>query len=594
MSLLTTLLTPETTTGGGGGGGTVTAVSGTSSITINGTPGGSSSSTAQIGLANTLTAPTSDLTLETLNNHNVILAPNGNGLVSVLSASVLQSVSAAGLVVGSGITNTSNAAGSGAAQIISTTAASNGNATTSWASGSVFYTAGIDGSDNIFKMSAAYPIGTNNLLTIDQSTGLTSLFNNFWVNADIAATEVSSKVSNIDVTDVTSHATFVVATGGATGGNPTTRYTIAGVTSWTTGIDNADGDKYKISASGLVDVSPLVVIDSAGIIDLNVKTINQQLAAVGAPVTYIMRNSDNTNSASHTVFEIASGGLAGGNAFTYLEALGGSSYSYGINSASGNFSLNTGYNVGVGNQFLEYVSSTGALAISTLNSAGVAGDLSITSGSSSGTDQSGAALAITTGSGNGAGSGGIFTLISGASGVTGSGALQYFQTGDGGSAGGAGGDWQVQTGNALANNDHGGDYIISLGAGNGTGRSGIARFEGGLLSRRFVTPSVVGSGSPLVLAANDSATVFTNTGTSAKSYFTLPAAVLGYTYTFVTTDADGIRVVCNGTDTVRLAGAVSGAGGYYESTTIGDSITLTCVAAGSWYAVNHVGTGSVT
>lgn len=103
--------------------------------------------------------------------------------------------------------------------------------------------------------------------------------------------------------------------------------------------------------------------------------------------------------------------------------------------------------------------------------------------------------------------------------------------------------------------------------------------------------STAGVGSPNVLTLGEVGKVVTNEGASAKAYNTLPTAVAGHRFVFVVQDADGLRIVANTADTVRIAAAVSSAAGYCESTTIGDAVTLIAMNDTEWMAVSVVGAG---
>jgi len=112
---------------------------------------------------------------------------------------------------------------------------------------------------------------------------------------------------------------------------------------------------------------------------------------------------------------------------------------------------------------------------------------------------------------------------------------------------------------------------------------------------RNVEANTAGSGSPNVLTAVESYTVLTNETATEKNYHTLPLAAAGIQYTFAVQDSDGIRITAETGDTIRVAGSVSGSGGYVESTTVGDVITLLAVNDTEWFAIQVVGTGwSVT
>lgn len=113
---------------------------------------------------------------------------------------------------------------------------------------------------------------------------------------------------------------------------------------------------------------------------------------------------------------------------------------------------------------------------------------------------------------------------------------------------------------------------------------------GSLLSSVLVEANTAGSGTPNAIAATESGTVFTNEGVTAKNYHTLPSAVAGYKFTFIVQDADGMRIVANTDDTIRVIDKVTAAAGYIESTTIGSVVTLIAINATEWIATSIHGT----
>ena len=83
--------------------------------------------------------------------------------------------------------------------------------------------------------------------------------------------------------------------------------------------------------------------------------------------------------------------------------------------------------------------------------------------------------------------------------------------------------------------------------------------------------------------------IITNEGASGTITATLPAtseATVGWRYTFLVMSAFEFRIDPNGTDLIRGGTA----GQYLVSSTIGDTFTIECDAAGSWRIVEHVGT----
>jgi hypothetical protein len=93
-------------------------------------------------------------------------------------------------------------------------------------------------------------------------------------------------------------------------------------------------------------------------------------------------------------------------------------------------------------------------------------------------------------------------------------------------------------------------------------------------------------------ALGQSGTIFTNEGSAAKQQVDLPGAVAGSTFTFMIQSANGIRVVPNSGDFIRIGGSqtTSGAlGGYIESTTVGSVITIVAINSSQWFTMNEVG-----
>lgn len=91
--------------------------------------------------------------------------------------------------------------------------------------------------------------------------------------------------------------------------------------------------------------------------------------------------------------------------------------------------------------------------------------------------------------------------------------------------------------------------------------------------------------SPVTVAETDSPRVYTNEGATGKIQFNLPVAVAGLEFTFIVQDSDGLRIVANTGDTIRILDKVTKATGYVESTTIGDFIRLKAINTTEWIAI---------
>jgi len=155
-------------------------------------------------------------------------------------------------------------------------------------------------------------------------------------------------------------------------------------------------------------------------------------------------------------------------------------------------------------------------------------------------------------------------------------------------------DYNPTTTSVLGN--HYAALFRSGNVGIGTTSPTLAKLEvnGATLSQVKVEANTAGSGSPNVITAAESRSVFTNEGATALNYHTLPTAAAGLVYTFYVQDTDGIRVVANTGDTIRINTAVSAAAGYAESTTVGSSVTLAAINATEWVATSVIGTWALT
>lgn len=116
----------------------------------------------------------------------------------------------------------------------------------------------------------------------------------------------------------------------------------------------------------------------------------------------------------------------------------------------------------------------------------------------------------------------------------------------------------------------------------------VARF--GFGGTAEVEHSTAGVGSPNILTEAEVGKLITNKGATAKAYNTLPAARKGLgPFLFVVEDADGLRVTAGTGDTIRCGASVSGAGGYAESTTIGDYLVLYAIDDTQWFGLPYSG-----
>lgn len=77
-------------------------------------------------------------------------------------------------------------------------------------------------------------------------------------------------VNNYVINNNMAHATMVLQTSGASGGNPYFAYDVSGVTGWSTGVDNSDGQKFKISnAYNSLTSATKLTVTTAGNVGIN-------------------------------------------------------------------------------------------------------------------------------------------------------------------------------------------------------------------------------------------------------------------------------------------------------------------------------------
>lgn len=85
------------------------------------------------------------------------------------------------------------------------------------------------------------------------------------LNASASASGTNVQVSATNTnTGANSDARTLLSVNGGTAGDPMVLYDISGVVQWSHGVDNSDGDKFKINRGGAVGANNDFVIDSSG------------------------------------------------------------------------------------------------------------------------------------------------------------------------------------------------------------------------------------------------------------------------------------------------------------------------------------------
>ena len=134
--------------------------------------------------------------------------------------------------------------------------------------------------DNLNLKSTASAVNINSFSTITMNN-----------NVDLVASKTGALVSHLTSNTsntASSQAAQLISVAGALAADPFTRYTIAGVTDWATGIDNSDSNKYKISNNATLGTNDYLTIDTSGgvkfvgALDMTSQLINNVLDPVSA------------------------------------------------------------------------------------------------------------------------------------------------------------------------------------------------------------------------------------------------------------------------------------------------------------------------
>lgn len=109
-----------------------------------------------------------------------------------------------------------------------------------------------------------FTLGTTEALTLTTAGQLTAL-SHMISQASLSGAEVSHRVINTSNT-ANSTAVYRAEVGGASAGDPRHLFTVSGVQDWAFGIDNSDGDSFKITPSDSLGAIDALTID----IDYNI------------------------------------------------------------------------------------------------------------------------------------------------------------------------------------------------------------------------------------------------------------------------------------------------------------------------------------
>lgn len=175
----------------------------------------------------------------------------------------------------------------------------------------------------------------NNRIGINTNTPLVDLD----IRRAAIGSDVAQSIVNSDNTNVLSRAVMNVTTGGAAGGDPL-YYLSTNVNDLYIGLDNSDGDKFKIGTGAVVGTNTKLTYDPAlnywgFFTDSPGVDFSVGKSVVGGYFNVVFANSDNTNAASHSRVNISVGGAGGGNPSLQWSVPGVADYSMGIVNTAG-------------------------------------------------------------------------------------------------------------------------------------------------------------------------------------------------------------------------------------------------------------------
>lgn len=165
-----------------------------------------------------------------------------------------------------------------------------------------------------------------------------------------------------------------ITVAGGTAADPQTTYTVSGVTSWSTGIDNSASDAYVLAASTALGTSNVMSAATGGAVSFVLGNVDVTKSASGADVSLTASNSSNTASSTATNY-LTVAGTSAGDARVQYAVSGTTTWTEGLdNSASDAFVISASSALGTTNvmsvattgeinyplqpAFLAYLSST--------------------------------------------------------------------------------------------------------------------------------------------------------------------------------------------------------------------------------------------
>ncbi len=205
--------------------------------------------------------------------------------------------------------------------------------------------------DSSFKLSSGSVLGTNDVLTVSSVDLLfTSLYG---ILVERSASGVPMSIDVVNNANTASSDAYLGATvGGTSAGDAYVSLAIGATAFMSIGLDNSDSDALVFSSSSVLGTNNNLRISTAGATSILRGDFDITRSAAGSTVLSTISNTDNSNTSSHAVLRLVSGGTSGGDAYIRLDIGSTTNYSLGAdNSDSDAFVLSNSTVVGTNNLF---------------------------------------------------------------------------------------------------------------------------------------------------------------------------------------------------------------------------------------------------
>ena len=161
---------------------------------------------------------------------------------------------------------------------------------------------------------------------------------------------------NQDNTNAGSHVRNYLQVGGTSGGDAKSIFAIPGGQVWSFGLDNSQGDNFKISNHTNLGTKDRIAITPSGDVGIGVSNPVHDLQiekSDSGNMTMWVKNTNNASANAHARFYVQVGGTSGGDAKSVFAVQAGQVWSFGLDNSDGdNFKISANTNLGTNDRFV--------------------------------------------------------------------------------------------------------------------------------------------------------------------------------------------------------------------------------------------------